>query len=142
MNNVNGKRLIGAGFALLALAATMGLTSCATTTAFVINFTTPAGPLPNATVGVPYYTTVAASGVTGPPTGVYTYSLDSGSLPFGMALTTVNTTGVNSTSVAVISGTDVRVGDHGKTYTFTVKAVDTLKPPTIGISGEYTITIN
>jgi hypothetical protein len=142
MNKINGKRLIGAGFALLALAATMGFTSCASSTPFEINFINPPGALPNATVGAAYYTQVAADGVTGPPTGVYTYSIDSGSLPSGITLATVNTTGVNSTSIAAISGTDTRPGDHGKTFTFTVKAVDTLKVPNVGISGEYTITVN
>lgn len=142
MNKVNGKRLIGAGFALLTLAATMGLSSCATSTAIVITFSTPAGALPDATIGTAYYTTIAAEGVTGPPTGVYTYSIDSGSLPSGITLTTKNTTGVNTTSVAVISGTDSNANDNGKTFTITVKAVDSLKPPTVGISGAYTITVN
>ncbi len=142
MMKVYGKRLIGAGFALLALAATLGLSSCASTTPIEIDFKTPAGPLATATIGHAYYATVVADGVTGPPTGVYTYSLDSGSLPSGITLTTKNTTGTNSTSVAVISGTDTNANDNGKTFTFTVKAVDMLTPPTVGISGMYTITVN
>lgn len=142
MKKVYGKRLIGAGFALLALAATMGLSSCATSSKITISFTTPAGPLATATIGHAYYATVVAAGVTGPPTGVYTFSLDSGSLPSGITLTTKNTTGTNSTSFAVISGTDTNANDNGKTFTFTVKAIDTLTPPTVGISGLYTITVN
>jgi hypothetical protein len=144
MNTVNGKRLIGAGFGLVVLAATMGLTSCASSSAIKVGFVTlgGSGALPDATIGKPYTTDISATGVTGPPTGVYTYALNSGSLPNGITLQTVNTLGVNDTSVAVISGTDTTAADNGKTFSFTVSATDSEKPAHVGISGTYTITVN
>jgi Putative Ig domain len=142
MNKVNGKRLIVAGFALIALAATMGLTSCASSSPITVTFTTPAGALPEAGVGHAYSTTVSADGSTGPPTGVYTYALNSGTLPHGLTLTSANTLGTNDTSVGLISGTDTTAADNGKTFTFTISATDSETPAHVGISGTYTITVN
>jgi hypothetical protein len=142
MNKVNGKRLIVASFALIALAATMGLTSCASSTPIAVTFSTPAGALPEAAVGHAYTTAVSADGPTGPPVGIYTYALNSGTLPHGLAVTSLNTQGTNDTSVALISGTDTTGADSGKTFTFTLSATDSDTPAHVGISGTYTITVN
>lgn len=140
MTRVN--RLIGAALGLMMLAGTMVLTSCASSSTITVNFVTAGGALPDAIVGTAYSTNVYADGVSGPPTGVYTYALNSGSLPSGMALTTVNTLGVNDTSAGVISGKDTNALDHGKTFTFTLSATDGEKPSHVGISPSYTITVN
>ncbi len=137
------KRLTGVVVVLLLLAGTMLLSSCGTSAPISINFST-TSPLPAATAGVKYSTQIRAFGVTGPPTGVYNFTLISGSFPGYNAgangtlqFATVNTTGVNDTSVAVISGTPA----HSGTYTFTVQATDSLKKPTVA-SAEYTLTVN
>src|SRR5271166_672801 len=135
MNKVNGKRMIGVSLSLVTLAATMLFTSCASQLPVTVTFVTlgGSGALPNVTVGHAYTTTIQADGTSGPPTGVYTYTIDSGTLPLGMTPTTVNTIGVNDTSVLVITGTDHAAGDSGKTFSFTVKAVDTETPAHSGI---------
>ncbi|CAM4355540.1 putative Ig domain-containing protein [Stenotrophomonas lactitubi] len=64
-----------------------------------------ATPAVNLTVGVPFSTSLSASGGTGP----YTYSLDSGSIPPGLSL-----------SGNIISGTPTQRG----AYAFTIRATD------------------
>jgi hypothetical protein len=134
MKMVNKKWLIGTGFAVLALVATMGFTSCASSSPITIFFTT-ASSLPNAIVGQNYSQSIQADGVTGPPTGTYTYTISAGSFPgLGagangtLAFTTVNATDKsgNTTSYVLLSGKPA----FAETYTFTVKAQDILKPPT------------
>lgn len=138
------KRIAGSTVALLLLVGAFLLSSCGTSAPIRVTFLTNSA-LPAATAGVKYSTTIEADGVTGPPTGVYQYSILSGNFP-GVGATpsngtltfaTENIIGTNSTSVALISGTPTRSG----TYTFTVQATDSLKPPTVG-SAQYILTVN
>jgi hypothetical protein len=137
MNKVNGKRLIEMGFALFALAATMGFTSCASSSPITVNFVTPS-PLPAATIGVEYSQNIQATGVTGPPTGTYTYTY-TGTLPPGLSFVSHSVPGSsnNSVSYAIISGHPTHIG----TYNFTLTATDTDKPAHVG-SAPYAITVN
>ena len=87
---------------------------------------TPAS-LPGGTVGIPYTASLAATGGVLP----YTWSVNSGTLPDGLALTT------NPDSTATISGTPTTLG----LSTFTVQVADSETPPATGISGPLTIAI-
>jgi hypothetical protein len=137
MLNILVKRLTGVTVMLLLLAGTMLLSSCATDAPITINFTTPS-PLPDASIGQKYSTDIRAFGVTGPPTGYYTWTLASGTLPPGLQLLpqvggSINT---NTISYLLIAGTPTHTG----TYTFTVEATDSLKPPTKQTQ-QYAITV-
>ncbi len=85
------------------------------------------GSLPGGTVGVPYTASLAATGGVLP----YTWSVNSGTLPDGLALTT------NPDSTATISGTPTTFG----LSTFTVQVADSETPPATGISAQLSITI-
>ncbi|MBZ5540581.1 MAG: Ig-like domain repeat protein [Acidobacteriia bacterium] len=82
------------------------------------------GTLPNGIVGVPYQATLQATGGTAP----YTWSIQLGSLPLGLAL--------DSTTGAV-SGTPTSAG----VATFTVQAVDASSPPR-SATRAVTLTVN
>jgi len=77
--------------------------------------------LPNATAGVAYSQTFTTSGGIGP----YSYSLASGGLPIGLAMS----------SAGVLSGTPVVTG----TYTFTVRSTDNGSSATVDVA--YTVTV-
>ncbi len=138
------QRFAGSTVALLLLSGAFLLSSCGTSAPIRVTFLTNS-PLPAATAGVKYTTSIQADGVTGPPTGVYQYSIVSGTFPGvgvtpsngTLAFATSNTVGTNDSSMAVITGTPTRAA----TYTFTVQAQDSLKPPTTG-SAQYTLTVN
>ncbi|WP_296599920.1 putative Ig domain-containing protein [Phenylobacterium sp.] len=80
------------------------------------------GALPSATLGQSYSTTITASGIN----GTASYSLNSGSLPTGLSLS----------SSGVLSGTPTGAGS----YTFTILAQDTAGDT--GVSPAYTITVS
>ena len=82
------------------------------------------GTLPNGIVGVPYQATLQATGGTAP----YTWSIQSGALPAGLAL--------DSTTGAV-TGTPASAG----VATFTVQAVDASSPPR-SATRAVTLTVN
>lgn len=132
-----GKRISGLAVALLLLAGAMLISSCGTSSPITITFSTPS-PLPDATVGVNYSTTIRADGVTGPPTGYYTWTLTSGSVPPGLQFLPQKGGSIdtNTISYVLISGTPT----HAGTYTFTVEAQDSLTPPTKQ-SQQYTLTV-
>src|SRR2546425_2376591 len=82
--------------------------SQAFTVAIVLALSITTTSLPSGTVGVAYSTTLSATGGTPP----YTWSLTTGSLPPGLALSTSGT----------ISGTPTAAGS----YTFTIQASDSV----------------
>jgi hypothetical protein len=139
-----GKRLIGSALAFFVLAGMSLLNGCGTSAPITITFVTPS-PLPSATAGMNYTTSIHATGLTGPPTGVYQFSIVAGQFPgFNgtpangtLKIATVNTLGTNDKSDAVISGTPTRPG----TYTFIIQATDSLNPPTVA-TAQYTLTVN
>ena len=103
-----------------------GTLSITTTTALSLAHAT----MPDGVTGVPYSSTLTASGGITP----YTWSVVSGSLPFGMTL---------SSSTGTISGTCPGSG----TFTFSVRVADSSTPPqtatvseTIHVYGQLTIT--
>ena len=137
MLNTLAKRLTGVMVALLLLTGTIMLSGCGTGSPIEIKFIT-ASPLPDANLGVKYSADIRATGVTGPPTGYYTWSMTGGSLPPGLQLQpqvggSINT---NTISYLIIAGTPTHTG----TYTFTIEAVDSLVPPTKQ-SQQYSITV-
>jgi len=149
--SATGKLLVRSLFILIVSVVPVFLSGCGTDSARLITFVTPSA-LPNLTVGVPYASSVRAHGVTGPPTGVYTYTLlvdnnaqevlPGGVVPAGtMTFKTVNTIGTNDSSIATITGTDLVQGDKGKTFSFWVKAVDTETPAHTAMA-KFTITVN
>jgi len=150
MKPATRKLLMRAVFILIVSLVPFTLAGCGTDSPRIITFVTPS-TLPNLTIGVPYSHSIWAHGVTGPPTGIYTYSLiptnfaeplPGGLAPAGaMTFKTVNSVGVNDSSVATITGTDITQGDRGKTFTFWVKAVDS-ETPSHSAMQVYTITVN
>ena len=83
--------------------------------------------LPGGTVGVPYTATLTATGGVLP----YTWSVNTGALPFGLLLTG------NADSTATISGTPTTPG----TSTFTIQVADAETPPATANSGSLSISI-
>jgi len=81
-------------------------------TSFVITLILTAPPLPNPTWETPYSTTITVLGGS----GVVTFSKTAGTLP----------TGVNLAANGVLSGTPTDKTQIGQTFTFTVKATDTV----------------
>ncbi len=84
-------------------------------------------PLPGGQVGVPYNATVTATGGVLP----YTWSVNSGSLPAGLALTS------NPDGTGTIAGTPTTLGSS----MFTLQVADSESPPATGISGSLSINI-
>ncbi len=83
--------------------------------------------LPGGQVGVPYSATLMATGGVVP----YVWSVNTGSLPAGLALTS------NPDGTGTISGTPTTLG----TSTFTVQVADSESPPATGISAPLSIHI-
>ena len=88
--------------------------------------------LPDADVQSPYTATLVPSGGLGP----YTWTLDSGTLPPGLTLS----------SGGVISGTpplsDLGAAGAAKMYSFKVKVTDSQTPTAAFQTGNFTITVN
>ncbi len=83
--------------------------------------------LPNGQVGVPYTATLTATGGVVP----YIWTVNSGSLPAGLTLTS------NPDGTGTISGTPTTLG----TSTFTVQVADSETPPATGVSALFSIYI-
>lgn len=81
--------------------------------------------LPNGQVGLPYTATLMATGGVVP----YIWSINSGSLPAGLTLTS------NPDGTATISGTPTTLGSS----TFTVQVADSESPPATGVSAPFSI---
>lgn len=113
---------IGAGTTTIR-ASLGGATGTATLTVQVAPLAITTAALPGATSGAAYSASLAASGGTRP----YTWSVSSGSLPAGLAL---------STTTGVISGTP----SFDASYAFTVRVTDSSNP-VVSASKGLTITV-
>lgn len=94
----------------------------------VLTFSTPAaGALPGATVGAAYSQTFTATGGTAP----YTWTVNAGSLPAGLSLTTSNNNGV-------ISGTPTAAGTFSN---ITVTATDSASPTPATVNRTFSLVV-
>lgn len=120
-------------FLVLALGLCAVLTACSThtpTDIFALNIANTS--VPNGVILSPYTVTLVPSGGVGP----YTWTLDSGTLPPGLTLS----------SGGVISGTppitDLNSDGTAKKYSFTVRVTDSQTPTAAYQKGGFSITIN